>query len=95
MKIQLEYFELDAHKSLELKKVLMTVKLYQVSAKIQKLEIYLLVARIVRLVLILLVSIVMTEQAFLTIKIVKTRLLNKMEDNFLSYLVAYMKKDID
>lgn len=88
MKIQLKYFEVDAHKSLELKKVLMIIKLYQVLARIKKLEIYLLDARIIHLVLTFLVPIVIIEQVFSTMKIMKTRLLNKMEDDFLSYLVA-------
>ena len=51
--------------------------------------------RLIRLVLTLSVSIKTIERAFFTMKLVKTRLRNKMEDDFLtSYMIAYIEKDI-
>jgi len=41
------------------------------------------------------VSIATTEQAFSAMKIVKTRLRNRMEDDFLTnYLIVYIEKEI-
>ncbi|KAH1122405.1 hypothetical protein J1N35_005565 [Gossypium stocksii] len=95
MKIQLEHFQLDAHQSMELQKAFTVAKLCQVLVKTNKSSIYSFIDRIISLVLTLLMSTAITERAFLAMKIVKTRLCNRMEDDFLStYLVAYIEKEI-
>jgi len=56
---------------------------------------YYLIDRLIRLVLTLPVSTATTERAFSAIKIVKTRLRNKMEDEFLANsLVVYIEREI-
>ncbi|KAL1126629.1 hypothetical protein V6Z11_A13G124400 [Gossypium hirsutum] len=95
MKIQLEHFQLDAHQSTELQKAFTVANLGQVLAKTNKSSIYPLPDRIIHLVLTLLISIATTKRAFLAMKIAKTRLRKRMEDDFLlTYLVAYIEKEI-
>ncbi|KAL5701486.1 hypothetical protein ACHQM5_026814 [Ranunculus cassubicifolius] len=61
----------------------------------QKSVIYPLIDRLIRLVLTLPVSTATSERAFSAMKIVKTRLRNRMEDDFLScYLITLIEKDI-
>jgi len=61
----------------------------------EKSTIYSLVDSLIRLILTLLVSTTTTERAFSAIKIVKTRLCNRMEDDFLvNYLIVYIEKEI-
>jgi hypothetical protein len=63
--------------------------------EIEKLTIYSLVDSLIRLLLTLPVSTATTERAFSAMKIVKTRLRNRMEDDFLAnYLIVYIKKEI-
>jgi len=58
-------------------------------------NIYPLVDRLIRLVLTFPVSTTTTERAFSAMKIVKTRLCNRMEDDFLAnYLIVYIVKEI-
>jgi hypothetical protein len=57
--------------------------------------IYPLVDWLIRLILTLTVSTTTTERAFSAMKIVKTRLRNRMEDDFLAnYLIVYIVKEI-
>ena len=54
-----------------------------------------MVDRLLRLVITLPVSTATTERAFLAMKLVKTRLRNKMGDEFLRhYMVVYVGKEI-
>ena len=70
-------------------------ELCQVLVKTRKSIIYPLVDRLIRLVLTLPVSTATIERAFFAMKLVKTRLRNKMEDDFLtSYMITYIEKDI-
>ena len=63
--------------------------------KTEKSETYYLIDRLIRLVLTLPVSTATTERAFSAMKIIKTRLRNKMEDEFLANnLVIYIEKEI-
>ncbi|KAK5820489.1 hypothetical protein PVK06_025536 [Gossypium arboreum] len=95
MKIQLEHFQLNACQSTKLQKASIVAELCQVLAKTNKSSIYPLLDKIIRLVLTLPVFTTITEQAFLAMKIVKTRLRNRMGDDFLlTYLVAYIEKKI-
>ncbi|KAK5844463.1 hypothetical protein PVK06_000603 [Gossypium arboreum] len=71
-----------------------TFGIYQVLAKTNKSNIYPFLDKIIRLVVTLPVSNATIKQTFLAMKIVKTRLRNRMKDDFLSiYLVAYIKKE--
>jgi hypothetical protein len=56
---------------------------------------YHLIDRLIRLILTLPVSTTTTERAFSAMGVVKTRLRNKMDDDFLANsLVVYIEKDI-
>jgi hypothetical protein len=56
---------------------------------------YPMVDRLLRLVITLPVSTATTERAFSAMKLIKTRLRNKIGDNFLRhYMVVYIGKDI-
>ena len=60
-----------------------------------KSKIYFLIDRLIRLVLTLPVSTATTERAFLAIKLLKTRLHNRMEDEFLAdNMIVYIEKEI-
>ena len=61
----------------------------------KKSQVYPLIDRLIRLVLTLPVSTATSERAFSAMKIVKTRLRNKMEDEFLSdNLAIYSEREI-
>ena len=63
--------------------------------KTEKSMIYSLVDKLIRLVLTLLISTATTEHAFSAMKIVKTKLWNKIEDDYLgSYIITYIEKEI-
>ena len=68
--------------------------LYQGLVETEKSTIYLLVDRLIRFILTLPVS-TTTERVFSAIKIDKTRLHNRMKDDFLvNYLIVYIEKEI-
>ncbi|KAL6501801.1 hypothetical protein OROGR_026934 [Orobanche gracilis] len=70
-------------------------ELCQVLSKTEKAKDYYLVDRLVRLVLTLPVSTATTERAFSSMKIIKTRLRNKMEDEFLANsMLMYIEREI-
>ncbi|GAV56929.1 Dimer_Tnp_hAT domain-containing protein, partial [Cephalotus follicularis] len=95
LRIQLQHYELDVPNHAELKKLLTIAELSHGLVKTEKSEIYHLVFKLIRLVLTLPVSIATIERSFLAMKIVKTRLRNKMEDEYLAdYLVTYIEKRI-
>ena len=61
----------------------------------EKSTIYPLVDKLIQLILTLYVLTITIEQAFSAIKIIKTRLYNRMEDDFiLNYLIVYIEKEI-
>ena len=61
----------------------------------EKLTDYHLIDRLIRLVLTLPVSTATTERAFSAMKLVKSRLRNKMEDEFLrDCLIIYIEREI-
>ncbi|GAV71750.1 Dimer_Tnp_hAT domain-containing protein [Cephalotus follicularis] len=93
LRIQLQHYELDVPNHSELKKLLTIAELSHGLVKTEKYEIYHLVFKLIRLVLTLLVSTATIERSFLAMKFVKTRLRNKMEDEYLAdYLVTYIEK---
>ena len=60
-----------------------------------KSKIYFLIDRLIRLVLTLLVSTAITERAFSAMKLLKTRLRNKIDDEFLANnMIVYIEKEI-
>jgi hypothetical protein len=61
----------------------------------EKADTYYLIDRLIRFVLTLTISTITTERAFSVMKIVKTRLHNKMEDEFLTdNLLVYIEREI-
>ncbi|XP_031108612.1 uncharacterized protein LOC116013093 [Ipomoea triloba] len=94
LRMQLEHFE---HvQQLPDFRILESISdLCQWLAKTRKSNIYPLVFRVVTLILTLPVSTATTERSFSAMNIVKTTLLNKMEDEFLSdCLLVYIEKQI-
>jgi hypothetical protein len=92
---QLKYFELDVHNDLKLQNLSSVAELCQWLVETIKSKTYYLIDRLIRLVLTLPVSTATTERAFSAMKIVKTRLRNKMEDEFLANsLVVYIEREI-
>ena len=60
-----------------------------------KSKIYFLIDRLIRIVLTLPVSTATTKRVFSTMKLLKTRLLNRMEDELLvDNMIVYRKKEI-
>jgi hypothetical protein len=79
----------------KLKNMSSIANLYQGLVETEKSTIYLLVDRLIRFILTLPVSTTTTERVFSAIKIDKTRLHNRMEDDFLvNYLIVYIEKEI-
>jgi len=63
--------------------------------KTEKLKIYQLIDMLIRLILTLPVLTATTERTFSAMKIVKTRLRNRIEDDFLAnYLIVYIEKKL-
>jgi hypothetical protein len=79
----------------KLKNLSSIAELCQWLIEIEKSERYHLIDRLVRLVLTLSVSTATTERAFSAMKVIKTRLRNKMDDEFLANsLVVYIEGKI-
>ncbi|KAH1113489.1 hypothetical protein J1N35_006867 [Gossypium stocksii] len=91
---ELKHYELDVCKHPNLRKISTLFELCRSLVESGKSVMYPLVDRLIRLILTLPVSTVSSERAFSVMKIVKTRLRNKMEDDFLSSLVVYIEKEI-
>ena len=69
--------------------------LYQGLVETEKSTIYSLIDILIRLILTFSISTTTTERAFSAMKIVKTRLCNRMEDDFLAnYLIVDIEKEI-
>lgn len=80
---QLKHFVVDASNDEELKNVSTLTKLCRCLVESGRHSIYNLIDRLLRLLVTLPVSTTSAEWAFSALKIVKTRLRNKMEDDFL------------
>ena len=92
---QLQHFELDVIKHLDFQNMSTISKLCRGLQISGKFKIYFLIDRLIRLVLTLPVSTATTERAFLAIKLLKTRLHNRMEDEFLAdNMIVYKEKEI-
>lgn len=92
---QLKHFVVDASNDEELKNMSTLTKLCRCLVESGRHSIYNLIDRLLRLVVTLPVSTASAERAFSALKIVKTRLRNKMEDEFLANsLLVNIEKEI-
>ncbi|XP_029148336.1 uncharacterized protein [Arachis hypogaea] len=92
---QLQHFILDVRQHPEMKNLSTIHELCRCLAETKKSKVYYLIDRLIRLILTLPVSTATTERSFSAMKIIKTRLRNKMEDDFLAdSLVIYIEKEI-
>jgi hypothetical protein len=95
LKFQLKHFQVDMLNHPKLQRLSSIAELCRGLAETGKSDTYYLIDRLIRFVLILPVSIATTERAFLTMKIVKTRLRNKMDDEFFTdNLLFYIEREI-
>ncbi|XP_052295669.1 uncharacterized protein LOC107177821 isoform X1 [Citrus sinensis] len=95
LKIQLEHYEYNVVQHPEFKSLSTISDLSQWLVSTRKATIFPLVYRIIVLVLTLPVSTATTERSFSAMRIVKTRLRNKMEDEFLTdSLIMYIEREI-
>jgi len=95
LKFQLQHFIIDAPNHPDLKNLSTMLELCQFLARTRKLRTFYLIDRLIRLILTLPVSIATTERSFSPMKIIKTRLRNKMEDEFLTdNMIIYIVKEI-
>ena len=81
---QLKHFVVDASNDKELKNVSTLTNLCRCLVETGRHSIYNLIDRLLRLLVTLPVSTASAERAFSFLKIIKTRLRNKMEDNFVA-----------
>ena len=84
LKMQLSHYQHDVLGDSNFKKLSTHNELSQWLVKTKKSSIYHLVYRLIVLVLTLPVSTATSERSFSAMKLIKTRLRNKMEDDFLS-----------
>lgn len=95
LRFQLKHFELDVPNHPKLQNLSSIRELCRGLVETEKSKTYHLIDRLIRLVLTLPVSTTTSEQAFSAMKIVKTRLRNKMEDEFLANnLIVYIEREI-
>ncbi|KAG9446816.1 hypothetical protein H6P81_012944 [Aristolochia fimbriata] len=95
LKYELQHYELDVPYHVDLQEVKTIGELCQKLVETGKTTIYPLFDRLLRLLLTLPASIATTERAFSAMSIVKTKLRNRMEDEFLGdYLITYIEKEI-
>ncbi|KDO49109.1 hypothetical protein CISIN_1g046102mg, partial [Citrus sinensis] len=95
LRVQLDHYNYNVVQDPKCKNLSSLSDLCQWLARTRSSSIYLLVYRIIVLVLTLLVSTATTERSFSTMRIVKTRLRNKMDDDFLTdTLITYIERDI-
>nr|GEV15419.1 zinc finger MYM-type protein 1-like [Tanacetum cinerariifolium] len=92
---ELEIFNIERSKNLKLSKVSTIAELCKVLVETKKRESYYLLDRLIRLILTLSVSTATTKRGILAMKICKSRLRNRMSDDFLAdSLVVYIEKEV-
>nr|XP_023927533.1 uncharacterized protein LOC112038930 [Quercus suber] len=95
LKIQLKLFKHDVQNHSKFQNLSSVAELCQRLVETEKSHVYPIIDRLIHLVLTLPMSTATGERAILAMKIVKTRLRNKMEDEFLSNnLVVYIEREI-
>ena len=88
-------FQLQHYKLTKLRNLFTISELCQRLTETKMSKVYFLVDRLIRLLLTLPVSTITIERTFSTMKIVKTKLHNKMEDEFLvDNLIVYIEREI-
>ena len=91
----MQHYELDVIKHQDFQNMSTISELCRGLQILGKSNIYFLINRLIRLVLTLPVSTTTTERAFLAMKLLKTRLRNRMEDEFLAdNMIVYIEKEI-
>jgi hypothetical protein len=92
---QLKHFVSDASKDKELKNISNLIDLCRFLVETGRHNIYNLIERLLRLLITLPVSTASAERAFSSMKIIKTRLRNKMEDEYLANnLLVHIEGDL-
>jgi hypothetical protein len=95
LRFQLKHFQLDMLNDPKLKKLSSIAELCWGLIETEKSKRYHLIDRLIRLVLTLPMSTATTERAFLAMKVIKTRLCNKIDDEFIANsLVVYIEREI-
>jgi len=95
LRLQLQHYERDVPNHPELKNMSSIADLCQGLVETEKSILYPLVDKLIRFILTLPVSTTTIKRAFSAMKIVKTRLRNRMKDDFLAnYLIVYIEKEI-
>ncbi|KAG2707333.1 hypothetical protein I3760_05G144000 [Carya illinoinensis] len=95
LRFQLKHFEVDMFSNSMFQDLISIADLCRKLVESEKSKTYYLIDRLVCLILTLPVFIATSERAFSAMKIVKTRLHNKIEDEFLANnLVVYIKREI-
>ena len=95
LRYQLHHFHLDVVSHPDLNKLSTMSELCEALKKTGRADNHFLVDRLIRLILTLPVSTATTERSFSAMKLIKTRLRNKMEDEFLAdNLMLYIEKEI-
>ncbi|KAK2459001.1 zinc finger MYM-type protein [Trifolium repens] len=95
LRLQLRHYMFDIHQHQIFQNIATLSELCKKLTESGKSKNYHLIDRLIRLILTLPVSTATTEIAFSAMGVVKTRLRNKMDDDFLANsLVVYIEKDI-
>ncbi|PRQ51924.1 putative HAT dimerization domain, ribonuclease H-like domain-containing protein [Rosa chinensis] len=95
LRFQLRSFEIDVHSHPELQSLSSIPQLCRRLVETERVSRYYLIDRLIRFILTLPVSTATSERAFSAMKIIKTRLRNKMEDDFLAdNLAVYIEREI-
>ena len=95
LKYELQHYKLDVPCLPKLQNLSTIAELCQGLVETRKSETYPLIERLLRLILTLPISTATTERAFSAMKIIKTRLRNKMEDDYLrDAMIVYIEKEI-
>jgi hypothetical protein len=95
LKIELHHYEHNVVQHSSFQELLNIFKLFQWLVRIEKSTIYQLIFKFVMLLLTLPISTTTIKRAFLAMNIIKTRIRNKVEDEFLiDSLMLYIEKEI-
>ena len=95
LKFQLQHFIIDAPNHPDLKNLSIMLELCQSLARTGKSRTFYMIDGLIHLILTIRVSTATTERSFSAMKIIKTRLQNKMEDEFLlDNMIIYIEKEI-
>jgi hypothetical protein len=90
LRFQLQHYEFDVPNHPKLKNMSSIADLCQGLVETEKSTIYPLIDKLIRLISTLPVSTAITKRAFSVMKIVKTRLRNRMEDDFLAKIMQFL-----